>query len=158
MWGRDLSPFDYYWKQERLQVKKKNYWRKVYRNRFFQKDEARNISTDGSCSNVNHFSDWADKWENGQKYVKLEFKLIVLNSWNHVTDVTESMWCHNFPGVILCRTTTTARTWTGSSTTSPWYIAPLGAVSFLLRWAFSDFSSLSLTNKRYHMTVFLDIS
>ena len=146
MWGRDLSPFDYYWKQERPQVK--NQKNKPIGKRFFQKDEARNISTDGSCSNVNHFSDWEDKWENGQKYVKLEFKLIVLNSWNHVTDVTESMWCHNFPGVILCRTTTTARTWTGSSTTSPWYIAPLGAVSFLLRWAFSDFSSLSLTTKR----------
>jgi len=43
MWGRDLSPFDYYWKQELLQ------------------DEGRNISTEGSCSNVNHFSDWADK-------------------------------------------------------------------------------------------------
>jgi len=43
MWGRELSPFDYYWSRERLQ------------------DETRNISTEGSCSNVNHFDDWEDK-------------------------------------------------------------------------------------------------
>ena len=41
-----------------------------------------------------------------------------------------------FAGVILCRTTTTVRTWTASSTMSPSFTAPLAAVYFPLRWSF----------------------
>ena len=44
-----------------------------------------------------------------------------------------------FAGVTLCRTTTTARTSTGSSTMSPSFIARPVAPYFLLRWPLSKF-------------------
>ena len=39
-----------------------NYFLKTWLQKDEWKDETRNISTEGSCSNVNHFDDWEDKW------------------------------------------------------------------------------------------------